>query len=247
MTDDFSYQQKRGEPMSMEIKTLIKVLDHFRRELDTCMNHQDSNGGPFTSNDPIVLGDFIVDAFNEYLQTAQSVTDQPMIQRMQPIASVSIDVPHDAKLDGRHPRLLKMHEVALATTNLVLYLKGAAQIGQNPAQRELRGAVMLLDAVGTQLKELKNQHHDARLTGTRIDETYWPAALKPIIEMYNQALALASEQADDPVLSRLFQALDVNETDLFGKALSQARVAQSCLLSYLTGQTDQNQDASEDD
>lgn len=233
--------------MRTEIITLIKVLEHFHNELDACMNHKDSKGGPFTTNDPILLGDFIIDAFNDYLQTAQTLTDQPMIQRMQPIVPVTGDVPDDAKLGGCHPRLQKMHEVALVTRNLILYLGGAVHHGANPAQRELNGAITLLEAVGRQLKDLKDQHHNARLTGTRIEEPYWQAALSPIVEMYNQALALIAEHADDLILSKLFQPLDADEPLSFGKALSQARVAQSCLLSYLTRQTDQKKDACEED
>ena len=237
---------KRGEPMGTDIKTLIRVLDHFYNELDACMNHKDSKGGPFTTNDPILLGDFIVDAFNDYLQTAQGLTDQPMIQRMQPIVPASGDVPDDAKLGGRHPRLQKMHEVALTTRNLMMYLEGAVHNGPNPAQRELKGALALLEAVGRQLKDLERQHHNARLTGARIEESYWVAALNPIVEMYNQALALITEQADDPVLQRLFQPIELHETVEFGKALSQARVAQSCLLSYLTCQTNHMEEGCEE-
>lgn len=228
--------------MCSDIDMLVKVLNHFHEELTVCMDHKNAHG-PFKNSDPIMLGDFIVDAFNDYLHTAQRLTDHPMVLQMQALERVPPDVRDSPEEIGRNPRVQKMHELALATKNLILFLEGAIRTGHTPARRTNRGVVILLESIGQQLEALNEHHHLAHLQGARFEDEYWRASLTPIVDMYNQALALIVSDADtdDPILSTLFHPLTVDASLSFGHVFSQVNVAHGCLLSYIRRQADRQE------
>ena len=61
------------------------------------------------------------------------------------------------------------------------------------------------------------------------------ASLRPFIEEYNRYLAFALEHTDDPIVAKLFRPLnpEPDEMTFWAHSLSELRIAQSGLLSYL--------------
>ena len=214
--------------MNTDLRTLSKVLSHFHEELHVCMNHQDK-GGPFHHNDPIFLGSFIVDAYNNYLEAAKNASDHGLINTMSRIETIDEAtlnaVMDEGDLVGRDPRLQKMHEVAMAAKQLTMIIDGLIQTGHGDIYSEIDGVIALLDPMGEQLGEL---HH---MGGTWKND--WRDTLEPIMAKYNDLLSVALESTNDPVMEKLFNPLAFDESYTPDSALSELRLAQRGLREYL--------------
>ena len=235
--------------MQMDLETLTKLLDNFHEELKTCMEHEQDVivavvGGPpqqCQAQDPILLGDPIVDMYNNYLAQAKGACDDPIIQRMPEIEKlgegdyVSNDTEHKPIPDsapfgqnisifkgnpiGKNPRFQKMREVAFATKQLLTVLESAIKTSEAKIQSEIVGLTTLLENLGQQLPHIQAIGEDSQ-------------SVQPLVAEYNRYLGLVLETVDDPVLAKLFRPLE-SEGDDSHKKLYELRLAQSGLLSYL--------------
>jgi hypothetical protein len=226
----------------------MKLLQEFHEELITCMEHEQSIalvsvGGPPSHSqvhDPILLGDFIVDAYNNYLAHAKDTCDDPIIQRMSEIEKLG-EVDYDAIPDslladetdrhehiaivkgilmGRNPRVQKMREVALATKQLLTVLEGLIESEDAKTQNEIAGVMTLLENLGQQIGRAQEEGE---------------GSIRHLVEEYNRCLEIVLEGSEDAVLARMFRPLEpvVDEAATYRDKLSELRLAQSGLLSYL--------------
>lgn len=218
--------------MSTDLRTLAKVLRHFHEELDVCINHQDK-GGPFHHSDPILLGDFIVDTYNSYLEAARESSDEILIQAMRPINPVDEStvkgIPLDSELVGRDPRLQKMHEVSMATNQLLMVVEGALQNGSGDESSEIDGINVLLNALTSQLDSLQFREPARR---SEWHDTL-AAALPPLIQKYNALLAVAAETTKDQVLDKLFTPVEFRDGDSPELPFTELGVSVKGLRDYL--------------
>ena len=236
--------------MQMDLEILTKLLQNFHEELKTCMEHEQDVivavvGGPpqqCQAQDPILLGDPIVDMYNNYLAQAKGACDNPIIQRMPEIEKlgegdyVSNDTEHKAIPDsapfgqnisifkgnpiGKNPRFQKMREVAFATKQLLTVLESAIKTSEAKIQSEIVGLTTLLENLGQQIAYVLAMGEGGG------------QAVQPLITEYNRYLGLVLEAVDDPVLAKLFHPLESDGDDSHRK-LYELRLAQSGLLSYL--------------
>jgi hypothetical protein len=234
----------------MDLGTLTKLLRSFHEELEVCMEQKQDlpgdDGVERQISDPILLGDFIVDAYNGYLAAAKAAFDDPIIQGMPEIQnlgetdhivgdterqtiqrSVRDYDDHEIPLVGWNPRLQKMREVALATKQLLTVLEGMKQATDAKTQNGIAGVMTLLENLGEHIgyaqETLKeNPEQDDQLVPHLIVE-------------YNQCLEIVLEQREDAVLAKMFQPLEaaVEEGMSYQIMLPELRLAQSGLLSYL--------------
>ena len=207
--------------MQIDLSTLMELLQNLYQELKTCIEHKIGDG-PFEVADPIWLGDFIVDAYNSYLVAAKTACDHPVIQGFPEIEKLAY-VAHEAddtKRVGKNPRLHKMHEVAFATKQLATILEGDIRARESKAHSEIVGLTMLLENLGQQLPHIQAIGEEGG------------QSVQPLVAEYNRYLGMVLETVDDPVLAKLFRPLELDGDDSH-KKLSELRLAQSGLLSYL--------------
>lgn len=247
--------------MQMDLETLTKLLSELHEELTVCIEHEQniavvSVGGPpsnYQSQDPILLGDFIVDAYNNYLACTKEVCDDPIIQRMPEIEKLG-DVDYDAIPDsvvadetnqhehiavvkgisiGKNPRLQKMREVAFATKQLQTTLKGVIKTEESQAQSETVGVMTLLENLGEQIGQVQKDVEVQKSTGGNPEEEAQSAC--HLLEEYNRYLGIVLEGTEDALLEKVFRPLEpvVDKTSSYRDKLSELRLAQSGLLKYL--------------
>lgn len=220
--------------MQTDLNTLIKLLQALHQELETCMNNRSIPG----SLDPIILGDFIIDAYNNYLESAKAVCSDPIIQSLSKIEKLGdID---DIPSKTRDPRLHKMHEVAFATKQLLTLLEGMVRTGRAGGQSEIVGVMSLLESLDRQIAEAKMPLLVKANLGAQVGEGQKVdrQLVHYLVEEYNRCLTMVLEITKDPVLAKLFRLLElVNELSAsesdYQKKLSELGIAQSSLLSYL--------------
>jgi hypothetical protein len=221
----------------MDIVTLKKLLQNFLEELEVCMEHTQVLPGLNSKiADPILLGDFTVDAYNKYLAVAKTASDNPIIQgtlEIQKLGEADYaagDTEYyddEIPLVGKNPRLQKMREVAFATKQLLTVLEGMKQATDAKTQNEIAGVTTLLENLGEHIVQARralkeNPEQDERL-------------VRRLIVEYNQCLEIVLEQREDAVLARMFQPLEASlgEGTSYRIILPELRLAQSGLLSYL--------------
>jgi len=216
--------------MQMDLETLIKLLQELHQELKTCMENEEPMSG---MADPILLGDFIVDAYNSYLASAKTNCDNHIIQAMPEIEKVKVDQlvddAHDKhnELVGKNPRLQKMREVAFATKQLQTVLEGAIKTEEAKTHSEIVGVMTLLENLGGQIGHAQEAIRENPEEGGQ--------SVRRLVEEYNRYLGIVLETTDDAVLAKMFSPLEpvVDESTSYQGKLSELRLAQSGLLSYL--------------
>jgi len=213
--------------MQTDVETLTKLLQELHQELKTCMENEIA--GPFTVLDPILLGDFIVDAYNNYLASAKADCDHPIIQAMpevEKLAHIAEGV-SDTKGVGKNPRFQKMHEVAFWAKQLQTVLEGEIKTGEAKTQSEIVGMMTLLDNLGGQIGHAQEAIRENPEEGGQ--------SVRHLVEEYNRYLGIVLEATDDAVLAKMFSPLEpvVDESTSYQEKLSELRLAQSGLLSYL--------------
>jgi hypothetical protein len=234
----------------MDLETLTKLLRSFHEELEVCMEQKQDlpgdDGVERQISDPILLGDFIVDAYNGYLAAAKAAFDDPIIQGMPEIQnlgetdhvigdterqtiqrSVRDYDDHEIPLVGWNPRLQKMREVALATKQLLTVLEGMKQATDAKTQNGIAGVMTLLRNLG---EHIEHAQKALRESPEQIEQL-----VRRLIVEYNRCLEIVLEQREDAVLARMFQPLEasVGEGTSYRIILPELRLAQSGLLSYL--------------
>jgi hypothetical protein len=217
--------------MQTDLNTLIKLLQALHQEVETCMTNRSIGG----SLDPIILGDFIVDAYNSYLASAKTICDDPTIQSLANIEKLG-DI-SDIQSKVRDPRLHKMHEVAFVTKQLLTLLEGMVRTGKAGVQSEIIGVMSVLESLDRQIAEAKMPLLVKAAQGgegQKVDRQL----VHYLVEEYNRCLTMVLEITKDPVLAKLFRPLElVNELSAsesdYQKKLSELGIAQSSLLSYL--------------
>ena len=214
--------------MQMDLETLIKLLQELHQELTICMENMID--GPFKTPDPILLGDFIIDAYNSYLAAAKAACDHPIIQAMPEVEKLAhvADEEEDTKRVGKNPRLQKMREVAFATKQLQTVLEGEIKTREAKTQSEIVGVMALLGNLGEQIGYTQETIRENPEVGEQ--------SVRHLVEEYNRYLGIAMEATeDDTVLAKMFNPLEpvVDETTSYQDKLSELRLAQSGLLSYL--------------
>jgi hypothetical protein len=230
-------QSKGGKQMQMEVEMEVETLTHLlsklHQELKTCMENKQKRGFDEELHDPIFLGDFIVDTYNEYLAAAKSVCEHPLIQTMPEIEKLGEADPadHDIKKGvGSHPRLIKMREVAFATEQLQTFLAESVQREADKAQHELAGVVTLLENLGEQIEQA-NRPELGRVLDNSAESRQ---SVQYLVSEYNRYLVTVLEATDDSVIKKMFHSLEVGDEGTSDQAkLSEVRLAQSGLLSYL--------------
>lgn len=229
----------------MDLETLRRLLQNFHEELTVCMEQTQSlpgiDGVEREISDPILLGDFIVDAYNSYLTIAKAACDSPIIQGMSEIQKLrEVDhaagdteghgLPHSIQsgyknveipLVGGNPRLQKMREVALAARQLQTALEGVIKTGESKTQSAIAGVTTLLENLGEQITVAQ-------------DEVKY-SMVPHLVGEYNRCLAIVLEDSEDPITAKMFHSLEINAEDetSYKDKLSELRLAQSGLLSYL--------------
>jgi len=213
--------------MQMDLETLIKLLQNFHEELTICLENEID--GPFKTPDPILLGDFIVDAYNSYLVSAKATCDNPIVQAMpevEKLVHVATE-DDDTKRVGENPRFQKMHEVAFATKQLQTVLEGAIKAREAKSQSEIVGVMTLLENLGEQIGHTQEVIRENPQEGGQ--------SVRHLVEEYNRYLGIVLEGTEDEVLAKMFRPLEpvVDESTSYQDKLSELRLAQSGLLSYL--------------
>jgi hypothetical protein len=230
-----------GLKTSTQIATLTKLLQDLHQELKTCMEHKRRSGGVEGDEaDPILLGDFVVDAYNSYLSSAKSTFDDPVIQTIPQIdmlGEVDYDLAQIRRV-GDHPRLRKMHEVAFAARKLLIFLENAEKSEKARAESEMSGAITLIENLGEQIEKITELHAKMDMTNNFFQKeknTDAGRLAQPLIDEYNRCLTVVLEASDDPVMSKLFRPLEYGKEDekSFSYRIVELKLAQSGLLSYL--------------
>ena len=213
----------------MEATTLIRLLDDLHAELRMCIENRIANVvAPIA--DPILLGDFIVDAYNDYLMTAKESFGNAAIQRLPEIEKLG-DLDGDFEpLDGQkkgvgyHPRLHKMVEVSIASKRLKTLLEGGVEAKVERAGTAVDGAMMLLE----NLDEHVMRMIPLEAMGDR------EQVVARLVREYNRSLEAVVDATDDPVLSKMFQPLDVGDTAEHPHAkLTELKLTLGGLMRYL--------------
>jgi hypothetical protein len=229
----------------MDLETLTRLLQNFHEELKVCMERtQDApgiDGVEREISDPILLGDFIVDAYNSYLASAKATCDNSIIQSMPEIQKLGEadhaagdtegqGAPHfirpghrdvEIPLVGGNPRLQKMREVALAARQLQTALEGVVKTGKSKTQSAIAGVTTLLENLGEHIIAAQ-------------DEAKY-SMVPHLVGEYNRCLAIVLEDSEDPITAKMFHSLETNAEDeaSYEGKLSELRLAQSGLLNYL--------------
>ena len=213
--------------MQTDVETLIKLLQNFHEELTICIKHEDQRGTPFKSKDPILLGDFIFDAYNSYLTAAKATCENPIIQAMPEVESLDYVANDDSGSVGKNPRFQKMHEVAFAAKQLQTILEGAITTEKTKTHSEIVGVITLLENLGGQIGHAQEAIRENPEEGGQ--------SVRHLVEEYNRYLGIVLETTDDAVLAKMFSPLEpvVDESTSYQEKLSELRLAQSGLLSYL--------------
>ncbi|MFQ6040316.1 MAG: hypothetical protein ACE5PV_05625, partial [Candidatus Poribacteria bacterium] len=228
-----SFWEKLGFYMQGEIKmqtdpiTLTKLISDFREELKACMENTEKLTG---ASQPILLGDFIVDMHNNYLRQAKAICEDATIQGMTEIDKELTNMVEGPD-DYRKERLAKMHEVYIASGQLLTCFSGAVKSGKAGPQSQLVGVIGLIENLGNQIDDMP------RRGAVPEDEIAYCQAARQLVKDYNRYLSLALESADDAVLNELFQPIEPLEE---GAAVAECKgkvqevgMAQSSLFSYL--------------
>ncbi|HIE27766.1 TPA: hypothetical protein EYP66_10805 [Candidatus Poribacteria bacterium] len=207
--------------------TLIKLINDFRDELKACMENIEKLTG---ASQPIVLGDFIVDMHNNYLRQAKAICDDAAIQGMSEIDKELTNMVEGLD-DYRRERLAKMHEVHIASGQLLTCLSGAVKSGKAGPQSQLVGVIGLIENLGKQIDDMP------RKGAVPEDEIAYCQFARQLVKDYNRYLSLVLESTDDAVLNELFRPIELLEegatiNDCKGK-IQEVGMAQSSLLSYL--------------
>ena len=218
--------------MQMDLETLTKLLQNFHEELATCLENKQAGEFPDTDEmaDPILLGDFIVDTYNSYLVSAKSSCEHPLIQTLPEIEKLmeTNQVDYDIRRGvGKLPRLQKMREVAFATKQLLTVLEGMIETEKSKAQGEIVGVMTLLENLSEQIGHAQETIRENPEEGGQ--------SVRHLVEEYNRYLGIVLESTDDAVLAKMFSPLEpvVDESTSYQEKLSELRLAQSGLLSYL--------------
>lgn len=208
--------------------TLTKLISDFRDELKKCMENKEGLTG---ASQPILLGDFIVDMYNNYLRQAKAICEDATIQGMTEIdkeLTQMIEGPDDY----RRERLAKMHEVYIASGQLLTCLSGAVKTGKAGPQSQLVGFIGLIENLGRQIDEMRSGE-----IGTEDEIMYFQVA-QQLVKDYNRYLSLVLESADDAVLHELFQPLEPLSEEAQENAcrrkIQEVWMFQNSLVSYLT-------------
>lgn len=202
--------------MAVTMPTLIQLLQDLCDELKRCLERESRP----SRKDPIVLGDFIVDAYNRYLARAKELSDEPMVHALPevvPLGPVAPDPERDV-LRG-DPRLGKMAEVALAARSLQTALQGVVKKAEPSEPPEVSAVLALLQSIEVAL---------ALNTGS-------PESLNVLVDQYNRCLGIAQEAVRDRVLESVFAPLQhtaggEEETEA---RFTELRTAQKALFTYL--------------
>jgi hypothetical protein len=200
--------------MPTDMPTLIDLLRDLRDEINACLMRENRP----SIKDPIILGDFVVEAYNRYLAQAKEACEDPLVQALEPIAIVGECEEHPpesaAQQQGSHPRLQKMAEVKIAARSLHIILAGpdAPPAASRPAHTEVVLGV------------LRGLMREVRRSGPE-------CPLDAVVNQYNSLLAYLHEETSDPVFARLFPPLHGGTEG----ALSQpeARMAVEALKVYV--------------
>lgn len=218
--------------MQMDLETLTKLLQNFHEELAICLENKQAGEFPDTDEmaDPILLGDFIVDTYNNYLVSAKSSCEHPLIQTLPEIEKLmeTNQVDYDIRRGvGKLPRLQKMREVAFATKQLLTVLEGMIETEKSKAQSEIVGVMTLLENLGEQIGHAQE--------AIRENPEEVGQSVRHLVKEYNRYLGIVLEATDDAVLAKMFSPLEpvVDESTSYQEKLSELRLAQSGLLSYL--------------
>ncbi len=228
-----------GLKKSMQITTLTKLLQDLHQELKTCMEHKRRSGGVEGDEaDPILLGDFIVDAYNGYLSSAKAVFEDPFIQDMPLIEKLGeLDDDPPKRASNHRLQVAKMHEVAFATRQLLICMENAKKSEKIRTESEISGAITLLENLGEQIDSIADL--PVKMGAAKVlhkedldDMGHLP---RPLAEEYNRCLTIVMETTDDPVVSKLFHPIDYGKEDekSFLYKIAEIKLAQSGLLSYL--------------
>jgi len=207
--------------------TLAKMLDDFQADLKKCIENTEPNSGMHL---PILLGNFIVDAYNGYLRQAKEILIDPIIQNMNEIDKLPDEIPLNAvqKTDGRYipeERLSKMHEVSIACRQLTNALVGALKDGRAGTHSELVGAMAFLVNLSEQIEKINNVPVDSVARGF----------IRQLAEQYNSALKMVIDATEDTVLAKLFQPLEIVSDDAEQSAHQEMFYRLKIALSSLTG------------
>ena len=202
--------------MPVSLSTLVQLLRDLHEELRTCIDREN----PPSIKEPILLGDFIVEAYNNYLAQAKGLCDDPIVQSLpEMVPSGAAGMEEESKKERHSRRLQKMGEVSLATRSLLTALQGATKHSKPSEPNEVPAAMALLQSLevalgyGTQTRESCNA----------------------LVDQYNRCLALLQGVLQDPVLESVFPRLEqvtADVTELQGR-FSELRMAQHALFSYI--------------
>jgi hypothetical protein len=213
--------------MQTDAITLAKLITDFRDELKKCMENTEKLTG---ASQPILLGDFIVDMYNNYLRQAKGICEDPIIQGMTEIDREPTEMADD-RHHYRNRRLAKMHEVYIASGQLLTCLSGALKTGKAGPQSQLVGVIGLIENLCDQINDVRHGS-----VGTE-DEIVYRQLVQRLVKDYNRYLSLVHESTDDAVLNELFQPLEPLEEDATETAckskIQEVRMAQSSFSSYL--------------
>ena len=218
--------------MQMDLETLTKLLQNFHEELTICLENKQAGEFPGTDEmaDPILLGDFIVDTYNNYLASAKSACEHPVIQMLPEIEKLmeTNQMDYDIRRGiGKLPRLQKMREVAFATKQLLTVLESMIETEKSKSQSEIMGVMTLLENLGEQIGHAQEAIRENPQEGGQ--------SVRHLVEEYNRYLGVVLETGEDAVIEKMFRPLEpvVDETTSYQGKLSELRLAQSGLLSYL--------------
>jgi hypothetical protein len=218
--------------MQMDLETLTKLLQELHQELTICTENKQAGEFPGTDEmaDPILLGDFIVDTYNNYLASAKSACEHPVIQKLPEIEKLmeTNQVDYDIRRGvGKLPRLQKMREVAFATKQLQTVLEGMIETEKSKTQSEIIGVMTLLENLYEQIGHAQEAIRENPEEGGQ--------SIRHLVEEYNRYLGIVLETGEDAVIEKMFRPLEpvVDETTSYQGKLSELRLAQSGLLSYL--------------
>jgi len=201
--------------MAAALPTLIQLLRDLHEELRTCLEREN----PPPIKEPILLGDFIVDAYNAYLRQAKAVCDDTLVQAL-PEVRPSAPAESQPQTPEMRARLDKMTEVAFSAKRLLALLEGVVAAPAAAEPPELAAALGLLDS----LKHFLSHGEAVRNTGLLIDQ-------------YNRAVGMLHEALHDAVLSEVFAPLahapaEAGPEVLHGK-LMEVWMAHTAVRSYL--------------
>ena len=223
--------------MLTDKKTLMKLLADLHDELKKCMGNSTIAGAA----DPIMLGDFIVDAYNAYLAGAKALYEDPTIQNMAEVERTAMSVnteeyrsaskhasKHGMDRIGHDPRVLKLHELSFKSKQLLVLLEGMSSAEDIVKESQVSAVIALLDGLLTQIQDVQRS----------LDETQEGNAetTQGLIREYHRCLEVVTVDGDT-VLINTFQPLDEYVTDdivACRSKLTEVRVAASGLLTYLS-------------